>query len=170
MQFKITLGILLSLISLSCFSETCGYTPPPKSVEIDKSINARVSIRIEETDCNQAMVSLRIHSTDGKPQKQLYVVDNKLGAFFGARAQNPNKIISQALVDELANEIVVQKIAGNFDIGFKCLNLIPESYINRLKSKNKYMFSYRWRSNEMRYIAYIEEIEQMVVIAQCSKK
>ncbi|WP_331345411.1 hypothetical protein [Cellvibrio sp. UBA7661] len=169
MKVGIILGIFLSFFSLSSFGEECGYKRLPVYIEIDNSIDLKLSVSIESSDCTQAMVSLRIHGSEKNKNKPLYVVDNKLGAFFGSRAQNPTKTIAQSLADELINEITVKKVAGDFDAGFKCLNLIPKIYLDRLKNKNRNMLSYRWRSNEIRYIAYVEEIEQMVVIAQCSK-
>lgn len=169
MNFRIILGIFLSFASLNSFAEDCGYMPPPEYIEIDDSIGLKLSVSIEKTDCSQALLSLRIHHSENTSNKPIYVVDNKLGAFFGSRAQNPTKATSQSLADELLEEIKVKKVAGNFGAGYKCLHWIPEIYMDRLKSKNRNMLSYRWRSNEIRYIAYVEEIGQMVVIAQCSK-
>ena len=169
MKVVIILSVFLSFFSLSSFGEDCGYKRLPVYIKIDNSIDLKLSVSIENSDCTHAIVSLRIHSSEKNRNNQLYVVDNKLGAFFGSRAQNPTKAISQSLADELINEVAVKKVAGDFDAGYKCFNLIPKIYLDRLKSKKKNMLSYRWRSNEIRYIAYVEEIEQMVVIAQCSK-
>jgi hypothetical protein len=169
MKLIIILGIFLSFASFNSFAEDCGYMRPPEIIEIDNSIGLKLSVSIEKADCNQALLSLRIHHSGKNSNNPVYVVDNKFGAFFGSRAQNPTKASAQSLADELLAEIKVKKIAGNFDAGSKCLLWVPESYLDRLKSKNSNMLSYRWRSNEIRYIAYVEEVEQMVVIAQCTR-
>jgi hypothetical protein len=169
MNVRVLLIVFLSLLSAYSFSENCGYVHAPEYIKIDNSIDAQISVSIANINCSQALLSLRIHTHGKKSDKPLYVMDNSLGAFFGSRAISPTKPSTQLLANELLREVTDKKIVGNFDAGYKCLHMVPEAYLNKLKAENKDMLSYRWRANEIRYLAYIQEIEQIVVIAQCSK-
>jgi hypothetical protein len=168
MKSKMILGFFLLLGSLNCFGEACGYIRSPQYIKIDNVIDVKISVSIENTECDRAMVALRIHEEGKNPSKQLYVIDNTVGVFFGNRASSITKDKATKLVDELLNEITQPKLAGDFDKASKCLPLVPNTYLDRLKKNSRNMYSYRWRSNEIRYISYIEEIDQIVVIAQCS--
>jgi hypothetical protein len=113
MKLRIILGIFLSFASFNSFAEDCGYVRPPELIEIDNSIGLKLSVSIEKADCNQALLSLRIHHSENNSNYPVYVVDNKLGAFFGSRAQNPTKASAKSLADGVLEEIKVKKVAGN---------------------------------------------------------
>ncbi len=161
---------LTSLLVCDAYGIDCNYKQPPKNILLGHNVDVNISVWVSGKDCESALVSLRIHSVGQSPNKPLYVVDNYIGTFFGSRALNVEQQKAASLANELLQEISVKYPVGVFDPSKKCLVLIPDAYLKNLRAKKAEMFSYRWRSQEVRYIAYITEIDQFVNIAQCSNK
>jgi hypothetical protein len=153
-------------VSVSGVAEECSYSDK-KDISYNKDSIGRATILISKSDCYVSNIELRVHSTKNKP---LYISESRskffLGKYFAsARPKEVERLASQFL-ESFVQPKPIKLLASHH----RCLLWIPNSYYNKLIQSDAVMFSHNIRTAEVRYISYIPEIDQMVVIAQCTNK
>jgi hypothetical protein len=169
---KKILIIFTLLFSAAAQAEDCGYRPKGVKIDIAGELEGLVTAWIDRVNCENALISLRIHfSNKLRTAHQIYVVDQKLNYFAGKNYHPLNNNNAQLVVDNFLSEISVPLKSREVDLETNCILLIPESYLTTLRNDNVIIRSYTWKPGTVgkRYIAFIKEIHQFANIASCNK-